>query len=119
MSHLFWSHDVCDIPCDITPLLTSFLASKGMYIHAAWLVSHSCVVIRYSADSTPSAVLVWAVAVIFGMSMTVAQLILVNLSTVVGWVSLLSTPTTLNPAIVWAGLPPISEVGNSFIEDSG
>ncbi len=59
------------------------------------------------------------VAIILGVSMTIAQLTLVNLGTVMGRVSSLSTPTALDSSIVQASFPPIGEVSDSFIEDGG
>jgi hypothetical protein len=69
---------MCDVSCDITPLLASFPSSEGPDIGRAIGVSHPQVVVRDTAHSSRLAPFVWNATELFLVSVPVAKQTLVD-----------------------------------------
>ena len=110
-----WSHD---ISCDITPLLMSFLLSKGPNVCLAGGVSNMGMVIGHATDLSLSTAFMRVAAVHFDMSGAIAKDTLCDLGTPLCGVSCARAPFAIGVLIVWAVFPPIGEVGNACVEYS-
>jgi hypothetical protein len=105
-----------DVSRDITPLLTSFLSSKGPNVRRAVGVSHPRVVIGDAAHSPRSASFVWDAAELFLVSSPIAEQALVDSRTVACRMPTPFTPLVAFVVLFGAVLPPICKVVEASIK---
>jgi hypothetical protein len=107
---------MCDGSCDITPLLMSFLPSKGSNIRGTVGIGHLRVVIRDMADLSSTAVPMWDATLFFEMPCQITEQALIDVCAFVCEVPRLSAPEAVGIVLVGAMFPPICEVVEPCIE---
>jgi hypothetical protein len=107
---------VCDVSCDITPLLTSLLSSEGPNVRCAIGVGHPGVVVGDTAYSSHSAALVWDTIELFLMPIPITEEALVDPGTITHGVPASLAPLASFVVLLGPVLPPIREVVKSGVE---
>jgi hypothetical protein len=107
---------VRDVSRDITPLLTSFPSSEGSDVQGAVCVGHPGVVVGDATYSSCTTSLVRGSAVLFLVSVSVAQQALVDTGTVACRVPAPFTPLAAFVVLLGAVFPPVGEVIEAGVE---
>jgi hypothetical protein len=107
---------MCDVPCNITPLLTSFSPSEGPDIQGAVSIGHPGVVIGDMAHSSGLASFVRDVALLLSMPNSITEQALIDMRAVVCRVPIPLTLLALFMILFGAMLLPICKVVEAGIE---
>jgi hypothetical protein len=107
-----------DISHDITPLLTSFLASEGSNIRGAVGIGHMSLVVGDAADPSGLTSFVWDAALFFSMPDSIAEQALVDACAVTHQMPVPLAPEAVFVVLIGAVLPPICEVIEPCVKHS-
>jgi hypothetical protein len=109
---------MCDVSHDITPLLTSFSAFKGLDIQSAKSIGHLGVVVRDVTDSSGATAVVGDVTLLLKVPCVITEQALVDMRTLVYEVAGLPAPLAVCIIFIGAMFPSICEVIEPSIEYS-